>query len=405
MKAPFKRSLGDDKDKSIFFVAFFGGCLGIWLSRYVGDNFVSDTGVSPMDWFSVFLAVGIIAIYVWYVSATKSRSSISLDRASDNAYYLGLLFTLVSLAYSLYKLTTLTPSDDDDVSRAVYIQHLLPDFGVALFSTIAGIVGRIYLQQNRTDPLDAEREARDALGVAVRELRSNVVQIIADISILSEQTKLAHSELSSNVTETLQKSSSQNSEVLRRTANDIGTISGRLQNQSDEILKSTERAAQEFGLLINRIGAQFENLSLNEMPDSLTERFETLSNGISKVSSSMSDASRQQQELSTELIRSLTAVRNAFSDENLDSVINSMNNIDESLTNISGTMEQRDTGIATTLENFQSQFQVLDDTILSVQGVLDRLRGTAQSADEASAEYTSEIRNAAERLRNRNQDN
>ena len=40
--------------------------------------------------------------------------------------------------------------------NSLLVLSLLPDFGLALFSTIGGIVGRIVLQQMQNDPMEVD---------------------------------------------------------------------------------------------------------------------------------------------------------------------------------------------------------------------------------------------------------
>ena len=65
-----------------------------------------------------------------------------MERAGDNLYYLGFLFTLVSLIHALIHLFMLE-SRDTPLDERTYI--LIGNFGVALLSTIAGILGRLIL--------------------------------------------------------------------------------------------------------------------------------------------------------------------------------------------------------------------------------------------------------------------
>ena len=150
MKAPFKRrALGDENDKFVFFLSFFGGLLAIFTFRAISDFILELRGISFFDFLAILTAVGVIFGYVWYINKSKNRSGVSVDRASDNVYYLGLLFTLASLAYSLTKLSMSDNMTKEGIASARQVLTLLPDFGLALFSTIAGIFGRIYLQQMR----------------------------------------------------------------------------------------------------------------------------------------------------------------------------------------------------------------------------------------------------------------
>lgn len=62
----------------------------------------------------------------------------------DNCYYMGLLFTLVSLIYSLIALFLFNVGGYDVAERT---NNLIGSFGIALFSTFAGILFRILLLQ------------------------------------------------------------------------------------------------------------------------------------------------------------------------------------------------------------------------------------------------------------------
>ena len=95
MKAPFSRPLGDENDKLIFGLSSFGGIVGILGIRIVSDTFFPSRGISPWDVIAILLAIGVIGAYV-VRRCNKNRSGISVDRASDNVYYLGLLYSHVA---------------------------------------------------------------------------------------------------------------------------------------------------------------------------------------------------------------------------------------------------------------------------------------------------------------------
>ena len=69
---------------------------------------------------------------------------ISPDKPSgDNLYYMGFLFTLTSLAVSLYQFSTVGSAE-----------QIVQNFGIAIASTIAGITLRIMFNQMRRDPVE-----------------------------------------------------------------------------------------------------------------------------------------------------------------------------------------------------------------------------------------------------------
>ena len=94
---------------------------------------------------AIVAAVAAVAIVSWlgfhYYTTGKVKQR---SHAGDDLYYLGLLLTLVSLIYALVSLFILP--DVGDVQARV--DALIGNFGIALFSTVAGILGRILLQDS-----------------------------------------------------------------------------------------------------------------------------------------------------------------------------------------------------------------------------------------------------------------
>ena len=88
---------------------------------------------------AILAAATIVVLGIFY---GKRRSEIDNHRAGDNLYYLGLLFTLVSLAYVLVSLFII--GSNDDLEQRVHM--LVGNFGIALSSTVVGILGRIVIQ-------------------------------------------------------------------------------------------------------------------------------------------------------------------------------------------------------------------------------------------------------------------
>ena len=118
----------------------------------------------------------IVMLGAWYYRSDSPRD---LDRAGDNLYYLGFLFTLISLIHALINLFLFEESGADLADRTY---TLIGSLGIALMSTVAGILGRIILHdksEDRTfpddppyphpDPDEAPAAGRPAEGIASRE--------------------------------------------------------------------------------------------------------------------------------------------------------------------------------------------------------------------------------------------
>lgn len=103
----------------------------------------------------VLLMLGYAAMIV-FARGLRLRS----DQTGDNFYYMGFIFTLVSLGTSLYQYSTGGGVDD-----------IIRNFGVAVAATIAGIILRIMFNQVRRDPIEFEAASRLDLAEASRKVR------------------------------------------------------------------------------------------------------------------------------------------------------------------------------------------------------------------------------------------
>lgn len=114
----------------------------------------------------VLLMVG-YAVCIWLFRALRLRS----DQSGDNFYYMGFIFTLTSLAVTLIQYA-------DGTNAAEIIRN----FGVAVASTIAGIVLRIVFNLFRRDPIEVEHESRLELSEASRRVRQELNAMLVEFS-------------------------------------------------------------------------------------------------------------------------------------------------------------------------------------------------------------------------------
>ena len=146
--------------------AFVFGAAGI-----VGLKYDEETPFQAAFWSIVVILL--YAAAAWAIRRAGRRSARRLDpeAAGDNCYYLGFVFTLVSLAVTLWRLSPETGGALDDET----FPQLISGFGVALSSTIVGIVLRVLHVRMEAEPETLARDARDGLAAAVDEFRDNLL--------------------------------------------------------------------------------------------------------------------------------------------------------------------------------------------------------------------------------------
>ena len=165
------------------FLSFaFGGAAAIVLAK--------ASGVQALT-VAVVAAASIVA-YAVIVQRTGT-GRLRSDQAGDNCYYLGLIYTLASLAYAIF---TFDPADTATT--------IVQGFGVALATTIIGLVLRVYFNQSRPDLAESEAAARLELAAASGKLKAELSRSVVSMNDFSRQTRQALEELRDEIVSSMQ---------------------------------------------------------------------------------------------------------------------------------------------------------------------------------------------------------
>src|SRR6202007_654242 len=114
------------------------------------------------------------------------------DQSGDNLYYMGFLFTLTSLAVSLYQF-----------SAAGSAEQIVQNFGIAIASTIAGITLRILFNQMRRDPVEVEATARLELAEASRRVKRELEGTTLEFNYFRRMTQQSMTDALDEVKESI----------------------------------------------------------------------------------------------------------------------------------------------------------------------------------------------------------
>ena len=155
-----KERSADPTGPVVFIVFSVAGVLYIILAKALGINAVMVTTIPVL----LMLAY---AACLWLFRALRLRN----DQSGDNFYYMGFIFTLTSLAVTLIQF-----------SNGADAAEIVRNFGVAVASTIAGIVLRIVFNLFRRDPLEVEHESRLALADAANKVRQELNGMLLEFS-------------------------------------------------------------------------------------------------------------------------------------------------------------------------------------------------------------------------------
>ena len=164
-----QRRMASKPDTFLFLTIFALGFTAIFIFNIVAERPVdlrTFWGVSARILIPCILLI-VYACVVWLVPKFKLTS----EQAGDNCYYLGFIFTLISLAFALYDFV-------GGGDRILIVQ----DFGIALSTTIVGLLLRVLFSQSRLDPEHVESATREALTKSAREMRDELHRVTIDFN-------------------------------------------------------------------------------------------------------------------------------------------------------------------------------------------------------------------------------
>ena len=234
--------------------AFFGGLVPIFVIRALLPDVVGAIAAT-------MVAVAAIAL----LGLHYHRDSQLADRqlAGDNLYYLGLLFTLASLIIALSQLFLF--NGEGSVEGRAY--DLIGNFGIALVSTVAGILGRILLQsagEEYATPKEAlvlprtALEVGDAQDASVDRLNGFQADDVMALRLALRQATDAFSHFTRITTNQAQQTIAHTEKLIRAFNDDMTTAAslglrdaaGTWQQTAQAMHEDAEQLARRFDDLI-----------------------------------------------------------------------------------------------------------------------------------------------------------
>lgn len=335
------RLLTDRPDQLLFVSAFTTGLLLILLLKFFFQG--------SFAFLALFFAVAIIVAYALMAFAYRGIR-LPEERIGDNCYYLGFLFTLVSLSTALYSFS----------QRGLDAHHLVSDFGVALGSTIAGIFVRIVIQQMRVDTEQIGQEVRRSMTELALEASADLQNVKEEVATLSEGFRV-----------TLKKSADELEVVSREYSGRLKAIIAGLTQATNISSASVGDFKDQVDVSLAEMAEAFERAKSNISNTSIpipSDLFTGLQGELKKVTSNISDLSHQISSMNVEV----TAARSQW----LEKVANERFELPESV-----------------FSNFKNLLSDLFNSAKSLSEELTRLQNTRNMNEELQAQRFVSISN------------
>ena len=170
----FIDNLSDRLDHWLFVVIFFAGVLPAFIVRF----FFGLPAYVTMIWL-----VAVMLVYFWLIIKTR-RFRLREDKAADNLYFLGFLFTVSALIIRCLKFSQNTGTETQIANNPLVV---VEDLGIGLITTH---VGKSTVSLRR-DPEEIEEEVRRPGGRG-RSLQGDITataEMIESARLLSAQVR------------------------------------------------------------------------------------------------------------------------------------------------------------------------------------------------------------------------
>jgi hypothetical protein len=249
---------------------FFG--VVITGSGYIIISKLNDFGALAVTSVPVLIMIG----YAVLLGARLFR--LRDDQAGDNLYYMGFLFTLTSLAVSLYQF-----------SAAGSAEQIVQNFGIAIASTIAGITLRILFNQMRRDPVEVEATARMELAEASRRVKRELESVLLEFGYFRRMTQQsvtdaldeaqesigqAHQEFKGELKKLAQATNSPFEAASKRSEQTLDGLNQRtiqVLDVSRQLVREGEQLAKSTAKIVGAIDSLFVKLASRQTPEQIIQ--------------------------------------------------------------------------------------------------------------------------------------
>jgi hypothetical protein len=392
----------DRLDQWMFVIVFALGAIPSAIFRL----FLAESG-SFSAYFTMIWLVTVMLGYAGLITSSR-KYKLREDKAADNLYFLGFLFTVGALIISLLKF-----SRDSNPNAAVENNPLVvvEDLGIALVTTLVGLLLRVFLSQLRRDPEEIEEEVRLSLTEAADRVSTDIqatAEIVESASLLTKQVMEESNERLLQQQELTKKMIADGQVLLESAYSDFQGSIGNLKNRiealeineslfSDRLEPSLLQAEQKIEGFAQKVGALEipSDLLSTKVEGALSDVKETLTNSVeSQIAEFASQINLRLQKTIGEIEKEITVL---------------VGNIEVSPELISSKMDPLTNSLAQTFDDFQRGAKpLLDDftntlkvNLLGLQNFhsqrniqIQRMVETVSTSNSVFKNTTSEVNNS-----------
>lgn len=257
--------------RGAFVLALLAGTLGIAFGW-----FVEKLGSYALSWIPTMM-VPLAAMFGYVYAAYRTDpDDLATEAFADSVYYLGFLFTLIALTFSLLTIT----------EGGVDTRGLVYRFGAALVTTVVGLSVRIYLVNFRFSAEDDFAKLENQIGRSAEALRARFDQLSRSMTMQQEAFEASLAKAIADVDGVSAELKGAAGRFTSAADSSAGTFAGALEDASrtvsgtaDSAVSAAQSSIDSVLSAASEIAKGFES-ALRESLDRVARAVETGSSGI-----------------------------------------------------------------------------------------------------------------------------
>jgi len=143
----------------------------------IGFSFAGYLVGDPL-WLGMAAPMTVMVLYM-YIGYYKREEDVSEEKFADSCYYIGFIFTIVSIILCLIDVPNLSPGQG--------LYEISMRFGTAMISTVLGMIVRVYLVSFKKDATDAVKDVEATLIAATRAFTLQLQDTMKNLQMFETQ--------------------------------------------------------------------------------------------------------------------------------------------------------------------------------------------------------------------------
>ncbi len=340
--------------------------------------------IASAKWFeldAIWIAVGaVVAMFAYAgVIGRAGTGRVRADQAGDNCYYLGLIYTLASLSYAI---ATFDPNDTATT--------IVQGFGVALATTIFGLILRVFFSQGRPDLENVEEQSRLELTEAATQLKTELTGAVRKMKSFATELQQVTQEVHESSTTSMQEFSKTSIEGMREV---VETANEAIRSEANDFAARSKRYTTTFDSLLTKLESHGGNL------DKIASAHEILISSAASVNDTTQTAQSAIEALEVATGHAVssakaTAEAAGSADRMMQQLVASSSNLEDSFkaikTETESQLSQLASGNARTVESAVSSLQEAANRLSAHIAEIGKLHDDARSAMSNQAQVALE---------------